>query len=304
MKRLYTFLCFAALVSCGTLTKAPIIEVSESMAVEIMSEFVTTPYIAFPNNNQAIAITFVGNTYHIYIAEYLKKEWTIKESFDYQTNGDGDIKGVFDTQYEKNGFLIAGISAEDSYTYISYNPGSKDFAELIFSGKKLADGKIEGTSNESFYGQSRVDVNLLYGEMDTNPRLVRIPNDILISDLAVQDWLEANPNATTKATKVTISILPAESSLIPLFEKSKKQSSAKYTAAIIDERGYTLIIAKQKSNGDYLLVWAEPECKDHQNDRLLNSIYFSDASTMKMSYYHGRKTFSYYLNLSSKVLKR
>ena len=60
----------------------------------------------------------------------------------------------------------------------------------------------------------------------------------------------------------------------------------------------------QKDDKNYVLAWAEPECKDHYRDRLLNSIAFDDANTLAMSYYHGNRTFKYRLNLTSKNLRR
>ena len=73
---------------------------------------------------------------------------------------------------------------------------------------------------------------------------------------------------------------------------------------MFDHRGYTVIVAYQKADDNYVLAWAEPECETHYRDRLLNSISFSDANTLEMSYYHGNRTFKYHLNLASKNLRR
>jgi hypothetical protein len=73
---------------------------------------------------------------------------------------------------------------------------------------------------------------------------------------------------------------------------------------MFDHRGWTVIVAYQKADDNYVLAWVEPECRDHYKDRLLNSIAFDDTNTLAMSYYHGNRTFKYRLNLASKNLSR
>ena len=89
------------------------------------------------------------------------------------------------------------------------------------------------------------------------------------------------------------------------FAKAKgKVESSKYRAAIMDIRGWSVIVVYEKESGNYVLAWAEPECKDHKKDRLLNSLYFKNPYTLTMYYYQGSKSFSYELNLASKKLSR
>ena len=128
---------------------------------------------------------------------------------------------------------------------------------------------------------------------------------LVVSLTAIAWWLEQNPDATTSATHLKFNILQPESSLVEEFTASKnRKNSSKYTAAMFDHRGYTVIVVFQKDDGNYVLAWAEPEAKDHYRDRLLNSIAFDDANTLAMSYYHGNRTFKYRLNLASKNLRR
>ena len=116
---------------------------------------------------------------------------------------------------------------------------------------------------------------------------------------------EQNPDALTSATHIQCNILQPECSLVQEFAAAKgKKNSAKYTAALFDHRGWTVIVVYQKASDDYILAWAEPEAKDHYRDRLLNSIAFDDANTLAMSYYHGNRTFKYRFNLTSKNLRR
>ena len=104
---------------------------------------------------------------------------------------------------------------------------------------------------------------------------------------------------------VQVKILSPESSLVMDFASAGgKQQSARYSAVIMDIRGYSVIVVYQKEDGNYVLAWAEPESRDHMKDRLLNDIRFIDANTLNVHFYHGRRDFSYKLNLSSKKVRR
>ena len=148
-------------------------------------------------------------------------------------------------------------------------------------------------------------MRLLLKEVEENPCLETVPENFWLTDAALEWWLEQNPGAQTDATHLKFNILQKESSLVEEFTKAKgKKNSGKYSVAMFDHRGYTVIVAYQKADDNYVLAWAEPECENHYRDRLLNSISFSDANTLEMSYYHGNRTFKYHLNLASKNLRR
>ena len=138
-----------------------------------------------------------------------------------------------------------------------------------------------------------------------NPLLEKIPDSEYYTSSAIQKWIEENPSALSNASRLHFLGIEDESTLVQQFAKAKgKQESARYTAVIMDIQGYTVIVVKQKSDGQYVLAWAEPQCKDKYKDRLLNSIYFTGPNTLSMQYYHGTRTFSYSLNLSNKQIKR
>ena len=138
-----------------------------------------------------------------------------------------------------------------------------------------------------------------------NPLLEKIPDSEYYTSSAIQKWIEENPSALSNASRLHFLGIEDESTLVQQFAKAKgKQESARYTAVIMDIQGYTVIVVKQKSDGQYVLAWAEPQCKDKYKDRLLNSIYFTGPNTLSMQYYHGKRTFSYSLNLSNKQIKR
>jgi hypothetical protein len=161
---------------------------------------------------------------------------------------------------------------------------------------------ILGRSDEALLnGMDRPWMRLLLKDIQDNPWLEYVPENFWLTDAAIAWWLEQNPGATTSATHLKFNILQPESSLVEEFTASKsRKNSSKYTAAMFDHRGYTVIVVFQKDDGNYVLAWAEPEAKDHYRDRLLNSIAFDDANTLAMSYYHGNRTFKYRLNLTAK----
>ena len=201
---------------------------------------------------------------------------------------------------------------EQTYVAACYAPETDEFGALSFRGKDIrtaddpAPYRISGRSGEALAsGMDRPWMRLMLKDIQDNPLLEQIPDDIYLTDAAIGWWLEQNPGALTNATHLRFNILQKESSLVEEFAKAKgKKSSSKYTAALIDHRGWTVIVVYQKADDNYVLAWVEPEAKDHYRDRLLNSIAFDDANTLAMSYYHGNRTFKYRLNLTSKNLRR
>ena len=164
---------------------------------------------------------------------------------------------------------------------------------------------IRGRIDDFAADTSAPQIRLLMSKLQSNPLLEKIPDNVYYTELAIRKWQEENPSALKDARQIHFISLPEVCSLSEKFTTVKgKQQSAKYTAAIIDIMGYTVIVVKQKADGAYTLAWAEPQCKDKYKDRLLNSIYFTSPTTLTINYYHGSRTFSYSLNLSSQQLKR
>lgn len=201
---------------------------------------------------------------------------------------------------------------EMNYVAFAWTPSGDSFISLAFTGKNvLRPGEdmpyhIEGRIEDNMMvNADRPEIRLLVAEINENPCLEQIPAEDYLTDAAIDWWLEQNPDALGSATKLNFNILPENSSLVSRFEAARdKKSSARYSAALFDIRGYSVIVVRQKADGQYVLAWAEPECKDHYRDRLLNSIKFEDANTLEMFYYHGQRHFDYKLNLSSKTVRR
>ena len=200
--------------------------------------------------------------------------------------------------------------AQQAYVAAAYAPQTDEFGCVSFRGKDIRSGeeayRISGRSDEALLsGMDRPWMRLLLKDIQGNPCLEAIPENFWLTDAAIDWWLEQNPGALTDASHLKCNILQKESSLVEEYTRSRgKKNSGKYTAAMFDHRGYTVIVVQQKEDGNYVLAWAEPEAKDHYRDRLLNSIAFDDANTLAMSYYHGNRTFKYRLNLASKNLRR
>ena len=248
-----------------------------------------------------------------------RKGWEIESSYDRYAFED---KGFSSLEFADSSFvlkvgrnkclffncLLTGESVQE-YLAASYCFETEDLFTVLFSGKNVKEPgeegyRILGRSDSSARVQNP-EVNLLVKFIEDNDRLQKISDADYYTDAAIEFWLEKNPDALTNASRITASVIDVSSSLIEQFKKAKgKQNSSKYTAALLDYRGYTMIVACQKSSGDYILAWVEPECKNHNTDRLLNSIEFQDANTLEMFYYQGKKYFKYHLNLASKALSR
>ena len=209
-----------------------------------------------------------------------------------------------------NYLLRSEDGARQTYVAAAYAPQTDDFGCVSFHGKDIRRGddpyRISGRSDEALLsGLDRPWMRLLLQDVKDNPLLEAIPENLWLTEAAITWWQEQNPDALTAATHLKFNILQKESSLVEEFTKARgKKNSGKYTAAMFDHFGYTVIVAYQKADDNYVLAWVEPECKNPNRDRLLNSISFEDASSLEMSYYQGNRTFKYHLNLASKNLRR
>ena len=224
-----------------------------------------------------------------------------------------DVFDVRGTRFLRFHYLMRSEDgAQQAYVAAAYAPQTDEFGCVSFRGKDIrgaadnAPYRLSGRSDEAMLsGMDRPWMRLLLKDIQDNPLLEAIPENYWLTDAAIDWWLEQNPGALTNATHLKFNILQEESSLVEEFLKSRsRKNSSKYIAAMFDHRGYTVIVAYQKADDNYVLAWAEPECKDHYRDRLLNSIAFDDANTLALSYYHGNRTFKYRLNLTSKNLRR
>ena len=248
--------------------------------------------------------------------------WSLRDSYEAPS---ADAEGMTERQFADSSFtfrirgndyfafsclLSSSDRSQQVYVISSYCPGSDEFDCIAFRGRNTlgaGDGaayRIYGRTDTPS-GEAKPQVRLLLSRLQANPQLETIPERDYLTDEAIRWWVEHNPAALTTASKLSFNILPAESSLVEDFAAAKgKVNSAKYRAVIMDIRGYSVIVVYQKESADYVLAWAEPECRNKRTDRLLNSISFDDANSLTMFFYQGSRTFKYRLNLASKSLRR
>lgn len=247
--------------------------------------------------------------------------WNIDSSYDRIVFDDEEISSVefVDSSFVVNVsrveclffncLLSSGNSKHQDYLALAWFPSRDLVSSELFSGKSILGEEESGYRilgrMEQADAAATPEKNLLRKMISENARLEKVSDADYFTDQAIGFWLENNPDALTTATRIKASAIPEGSSLIEQYKTAKsKQNSSKYTAALFDFRGYTIIVVYVKSSGDYILAWVEPECKDHNRDRLLNNIEFEDANSLEMFYYQGRKYFKYHYNITSKTLRR
>ena len=222
------------------------------------------------------------------------------------------VVAIRGTRYLFFHYLLSGTDGQ-AYVAAAYAPQTDEFGCVSFRGQDIRNKSghvppyhILGRSDEALLsGMDRPWMRLLLKDIQDNEWLESIPENIYLTNAALEWWLKQNPDALTSATHLKFNILQKESSLVEEFARARgRKNSGKYTAAMFDHRGYTVIVAYQKADDSYVLAWVEPECKNPNRDRLLNSISFEDANSLEMSYYQGNRMFKYHLNLASKNLRR
>ena len=219
-----------------------------------------------------------------------------------------DIQGA---QYAQLSYLNSyngGKELDYAVSLVALADGSME--TVTFSGRNLMnpaalpDFKIEGMSNLAFVENPSPATEYLAALVASDGRLVVLPEDVYLTDKALEWWLERNPKAMTTAKKFELGSLPAESSLAAAFGKARKETKGKYQCAAIDTRGYTCLVVRNTSNGNYILAWAVPICTNRQTQWYLKNFYFENETTLAMIYYKGSSMTKIRLNLANKTVLR
>lgn len=196
---------------------------------------------------------------------------------------------------------VVGMEGKEICSAMFYGVNlSKDIPQ------KHGEFTIEGRSPETMAqgGLSREQAFLME-KISDNKDLKKISEADALTDDAIAWWLAKNPKAMTSAQSLAFGNLPDECSLVAAFKKARKENSKSFQAAVIDLRGYTVVVSLSKTTGKYSLVWAETECKNKKKDRYLADIYFeSNGSTLDLFYYKGKTTFKYHISLLAKTIRR
>ena len=209
-------------------------------------------------------------------------------------------------------------------SYLRVNEGGKDLDYVVsvvrltgdyvetvnFNGRNLLspsalpDYKIEGMSNLGFVENPSPAVDYLAALVAADERLVVLSEDIYLTDKSIEWWLERNPNAMGSAKRFEIGSVAAESSLAAAFKTARKESKGKYQCAALDARGYTCLVIRNSSTGNYILVWAVPVCTNRQTQWYLKNFYFENETTLAMIYYKGSSMTKIRINLANKTILR
>lgn len=204
----------------------------------------------------------------------------------------------------------ASDSKEREYVAALYDWENVYLTQAVFYGRVMAGDKIEGQCPEASMaggGLTMPETLWVLDAINSNPMLVPISKADALTDDSIDWWLSKNPDAATRASRLTFGALDEESSLVSGFKsapKKNKDSSKAFNVALFNIRDYTVIVAYSKTYKNYLLVWCEPVCQNKNRDKLLNTIYFEDDNTLDLFYYKGKTTFKYRINLASKAIRR
>ena len=188
-----------------------------------------------------------------------------------------------------------------------YLPEEDILHQAMFYGNPVGKDqqRIEGQSPEMMEGlQLTPETSWLVDRLKNNPSLIPISKADYLTDAAIRWWLEKNPGAGSKSTRISFGRLDAESSIVQAYSKQAKEKGKNCNAALFDIRGYTVVCVRSRTDGEYSLAWCEPVCRNRNRDKLLNTIYFeSDGVTLVLYYYKGKTTFKYRLSTASHTLR-
>ncbi len=212
-------------------------------------------------------------------------------------------------------YINDNSAGEQEYVVVLYDyhndyaHGAMFYGSSLLTSSSEDEYRIEGQCLEALSGGVMTAEQVWsMNKLGENPALVQLAKADLLTNESIKWWLSKNAKAESSASalRLNFGILDPESSLVQAYGKASKERGDKYNAALFNLRGYTVIVAYSKISGEYLLVRAEPVCKNKKTDRLLNSIYFegNGSSSLAMFYYHGRKTYKYRINLSDKTLRK
>ena len=200
---------------------------------------------------------------------------------------------------------------EKEYVEVLYSPESDIVYNAMFYGKSLPakpgeSFRIEGQSPENIEGLTlSPEVAWLLESMGANPSLVPVSKADILTDASIAWWREKNPGAETSAGKLTFGTLDPESSLVERYKKTSKERGKSWNAALFDCRGWTVIVAANKTSGNYALVWAEPVCRNRARDKYLNAVFFeSDGITLDLVYYKAKKTLKIKVSMANGSVRR
>ena len=276
------------------------------------------------NRDYALGLAAVDGTLRLYrCALGADGTWTLAETssperynldsklVDCRLDGPVEMVEINDKKYLSFNYINSADNHKGiEYVASLYEPSEGSVNHAMFYGRDMSvkDGlKIEGQCPEALSMVVLPENAWLLNRINSDSRLVPIAKADALTDDSIAWWLEKNPEAETRASRLNFGALDEESSLVAGFKTARsrdKDSSKGFTAAMFDIRDYTVIVAYSKTYKNYILVWCEPVCKNKNRDKLLNNIYFEDDNTLALFYYKGRTTFKNRINLANRSIRR
>lgn len=201
-------------------------------------------------------------------------------------------------------------NSASEYVEALYLPPQDIVFQAIYYGRALPlqDGdayRIEGESPEMMDGlDGSSEISWLASRFKDNPHLVPISEADLLTDASIRWWFQKNSAAANQSVKLSFGVLDTRSSLVRAYRNAKKVSGKNNDVAVIDIRGYTVIVAGSKSSGKYRLVWCERKCANKKTDPYIYNYYFeNDGSTLELIYYKGNTTFKRKISFANQVVR-
>lgn len=323
MKRLILLLCFAGVVfSCGpaarlagnkgryvpTQAEADSIIGIDNAAVFVVEKPTGPAIYAFALHKDSAMVD-------VHYMSYVKKYWYKAPVIVYPCGDEmnlplvsgPDSMKVIEADSVKYLTFLAEREKDGKYQKIIsvYRPKDEMETSITFNGRRRSDGKVYGETSFSMHTLAESD-KLAWADsiLKADPQIVPLTREQIMSDQAIEWWMKKNPYALTGASRIYFGHLPEECTLVQQYRKAKKEQSQTYSVALFDTLDHTVIVSRNRSTGQYSLVWVEPRCLDRKTDRLLNSIYFSGSGRLAMFYYKGNSTFKYNLSLLNGQIQR
>ncbi len=169
----------------------------------------------------------------------------------------------------------------------------------MYSGE-LADNTLNGSSADASQGGALAtpQMDYLIRGFAKHPALAPLNKERAVTKEAIKWWYQNNPEGKTT---LEFGVLEENHPIVQLFLKDKYQEkSGNNTAAFFDIMETTVLCVYNKGTKQYLLVWCEPQAKDKNTEKMLNTIYFEKGNTLVLYYYQGNRTSKERINLGTR----
>ncbi len=172
----------------------------------------------------------------------------------------------------------------------------------VFAGERDGDAVLGKCHEESQGGMMGIpQINYLVAYFKTLPELKPMEKEYELTKEAIKWWYEHNPAGSSK---LDFGVLDENHPIIKAFKATKtKEVSENNSADFFNIMGTTVLCVYNKNNSQYLLVWCEPQPKNTNTQKTLNTIYFEKNNTLVLYYYHGKRAIKERISLATRQKK-